>query len=76
MPATIPTSEVPVVDFSLFNHGTPEQRIKTAKDIVAAFKEVGFVYLVNHHVADEEIDQAFEQVSDILCLLEGTRTTI
>ncbi|KIV82519.1 hypothetical protein PV11_04622 [Exophiala sideris] len=71
MPATvIPDSEVPVVDFSLFNHGTPEQRIKTAKDIVAAFKEVGFVYLVNHHVADEDIDQAFQQSARVFKLTQ------
>ncbi len=66
MPATIATSEVPVVDFSLFTHGSPEQRIQTGQDIVKAFKEVGFVYLVNHQVGGEEIDEAFKQVGDFL----------
>jgi isopenicillin N synthase-like dioxygenase len=66
MPATIPTSEVPVVDFSLFNHGSTEERIQTGKDIVKAFKEVGFVYLVNHQIGEEEIDEAFKQVSGSL----------
>ncbi|OQU98354.1 hypothetical protein CLAIMM_04151 [Cladophialophora immunda] len=68
MPATVSTSEVPLIDFSLFTNGTPEQRTHTARDIVAAFKEVGFVYLVQHPVADEEIDEAFNQAGRIFQL--------
>ena len=66
MPATtIPTSEVPVVDFGLFTHGTPEQRIQTARDILTAFKQVGFVYLQNHELPEEELEQAFYHVRHV-----------
>ena len=71
MPASVSTSQVPVIDFSLFTDGTAEQRLHTAREIVAAFKEVGFVYLVNHEITDETIEQAFQQVGDLRVLYTG-----
>lgn len=42
---------IPVIDFAKFRSAeSPEGRKQTAKDIVNAFKESGFVYLKNHGV--------------------------
>lgn len=35
----------PLIDFSAFLHGTPSQRERVGREVVGAFKSVGFVYL-------------------------------
>lgn len=42
---------IPVIDFSKFRtSSSPQEKKETAKEIVSAFKESGFVYLSNHGI--------------------------
>jgi hypothetical protein len=50
---------VPVIDFSPFIlHESPQ----TAAAIVSAFKSSGFVYLINHGMSQDLVDEAFSWV--------------
>jgi len=55
------TSEIPVVDFAPWQTEThnPVERLKVAKDLVSACREVGFVNIINHGVPGETVDEAF-----------------
>ncbi|KAF8928070.1 hypothetical protein BGZ47_001835 [Haplosporangium gracile] len=61
-PVSVPPS-LPLIDLADFTGSSPEQRMKTAKQLVAACQEVGFVYIVNHSVPKEALTRAF-QVSE------------
>ncbi|KAG8901880.1 hypothetical protein FRB99_005020 [Tulasnella sp. 403] len=52
------TFGIPVVDFGKFRSSEAGKK-DTAKEIVDAFKEVGFVYLKNHGVDERKISNAF-----------------
>lgn len=52
-------SGIPVVDFGTFLHGEAEGREKNAKEIDNAFRSVGFVYLKNHGVRKELVEECF-----------------
>lgn len=55
------TSTIPIVDFSAWTQTSDkESRIKVAKQIVEASKEVGFVYITNHTLPESVLDEAFE----------------
>ena len=51
---------VPVIDFGLFLDGTKKQAVADA--IVKSFKDIGFVYLVNHGMPADKVDNMFEWV--------------
>ena len=50
---------IQLVDFSLFLHGTPEQRLTTARSILAGFQSAGFIYLKNHSIPLPTVRTAF-----------------
>ncbi|OJD34325.1 thymine dioxygenase [Diplodia corticola] len=50
---------IPIVDFSHWSGGSPEERQSIAKKLTDAARGVGFVYIVNHGVSDNVLDQAF-----------------
>lgn len=53
-------SRIPVVDlFKCAEESSPEQRLATAKQLVNACRQVGFVYIVNHGVAPNLVAEAF-----------------
>ncbi|KAM5482566.1 hypothetical protein McanCB56680_003522 [Microsporum canis] len=52
-------SQIPVVDFAPFHDGSAEEAKATAQKIFEAFRDVGFVYLKNHGVPQEVVDEAF-----------------
>ncbi|EFE44132.1 oxidoreductase, 2OG-Fe(II) oxygenase family [Trichophyton verrucosum HKI 0517] len=52
-------SQIPVIDFAPFRDGSPEDAEATGKKIFEAFRDVGFVYLKNHGVPQEVVDEAF-----------------
>ncbi|KAF2419758.1 Clavaminate synthase-like protein [Tothia fuscella] len=52
--------KVPVVDFGQFLNGSREEKQKIASKIDVAFRKVGFVYLSNHGVPQERVDECFE----------------
>jgi len=47
---------VPVIDFSPFRE---EKSLEKAKELFAAFRDSGFVYLQNHGIPQEVVDEAF-----------------
>lgn len=54
-------SAVPIVDFSPWTQSpVKELRIRVAKQIVEASREVGFVCITNHTLPDPLLDEAFE----------------
>ncbi len=58
------TFRIPVVDLSKFRTSTSKSvRRETADEIVSAFKEVGFVYLSEHGIPDDVVNNVFSKVS-------------
>ncbi|KAM6492285.1 flavonol synthase/flavanone 3-hydroxylase [Amanita muscaria] len=57
--ASSPT--IPVVDFSSFYSSSPSERLQTGTAIYEALRDTGFVYLTNHGVSKQLIDEAFTQ---------------
>jgi hypothetical protein len=57
----VANASLPIIDLSPFtcNTATPEQRLRVAQDLVSACRHVGFVYIKNHGVPEDELDQAF-----------------
>jgi isopenicillin N synthase-like dioxygenase len=54
---------IPVVDFSAFPNGSEEEKHRTARAIDDAFQNMGFVYLTNHGVSAEKVEECFQWVS-------------
>ena len=48
-----------LVDFSLFLHGTPSQRLSAASSILHGFQTAGFVYLSSHSISEQVIKNVF-----------------
>lgn len=57
MPTKKPT--IPVVDFSTWSNGSPQEKKRIAEELTAACRHVGFVYVVNHGVSNELLEEAF-----------------
>ncbi len=49
---------LPIIDFADFRNGAPDQRQRTAREIGAAFEQIGFVYIRDHGVAPATIEAA------------------
>ncbi|KAH7328445.1 hypothetical protein B0I35DRAFT_448196 [Stachybotrys elegans] len=50
---------IPLIDFSKFANGTPEERQQTAKAILSGFQGAGFIYLKNHPITPDILKHAF-----------------
>lgn len=51
---------VPVIDFANWNpHTKPEQRRDVGKKLVDACHNVGFVYIINHSISSQLLEEAF-----------------
>lgn len=51
-------TQIPIVDFAGWTSGGPSRQ-RVAQAIVAACKQVGFVYIINHSLSDALLDEAF-----------------
>ena len=51
---------IPIVDFGAFLDGETEEQERVAREIDEAFRTVGFVYLKNHGVPKEKVEECFE----------------
>lgn len=56
-------TSIPLIDFDHFLNGSTHDREKVASTIDAAFRSVGFVYLSNHGVDQDKVDECFRWVS-------------
>ncbi|PVG04208.1 Clavaminate synthase-like protein [Serendipita vermifera] len=63
------TFHIPVVSFAKFRQSNSiAEKTQTANEVVTAFKEVGFVYLKDHGVAEGVIDNAFKKSAEFFGL--------
>ncbi|KAG8630042.1 hypothetical protein KVT40_001661 [Elsinoe batatas] len=53
--------EIPLIDFSTFLSGPPEQRKTTADAILSGFQHAGFIYLRNHGIPRSDIKRTFAE---------------
>ena len=54
---------IPLIDFHQFVNGSIDKREQVASTIDAAFRSVGFIYLENHGIDDDKVDECFRWVS-------------
>ena len=52
------SSQVPVVDFANWRESNLEDRRRIASEITAACRKLGFVYIVNHAIPPELLEEA------------------
>lgn len=55
-------TQLPLVDFGFFLHGSTEQREQAAKKLVDSFVNHGFVRLNNHGISRDFVQQIWEWV--------------
>ncbi|KAJ7854610.1 thymine dioxygenase [Mycena leptocephala] len=55
---TVPDSGIAIIDFAPFLDGSNKQEVANA--MLASFKDIGFVYLLNHGIPQERVTQMFE----------------
>ncbi|KAH0547525.1 hypothetical protein FGG08_000250 [Glutinoglossum americanum] len=52
---------IPLIDFSLFLHGSDGDKLSVAKAMTNGFKDAGFVYIKNHGIPAEIIARVFSE---------------
>ncbi|KAM3430182.1 hypothetical protein NHJ13734_007849 [Beauveria thailandica] len=50
---------IPLIDFSLFLHGSPAERAATARAVLHGFQTAGFVYLARHAIPPAAVAAVF-----------------
>ncbi|KIP02101.1 hypothetical protein PHLGIDRAFT_96346 [Phlebiopsis gigantea 11061_1 CR5-6] len=69
-----PSFRIPLIDFSKFLKATSAtEKRQTAEDIVAGFKEVGFIYLHKHGIPDATVKNAFTKSAEFFSLPKDTK---
>ncbi|KAH8671395.1 thymine dioxygenase [Xylariales sp. PMI_506] len=53
------TNAIPIVDFGAWSSGSPEATQHIARELTEACRKVGFVYVTNHGLPRELVDEAF-----------------
>lgn len=53
------TASLPIIDFEKWQGGSAEERQNIATELATACRQVGFVYIINHGVQDDLLDEAF-----------------
>ena len=59
-------ADIPVIDFDVLIHGGPAEREATLKQMDESFQSYGFIYLANHSIPQETVDEAFKWVRESL----------
>lgn len=54
---------IPLIDFDQFLNGSIADRHEVASAIDTAFRSLGFIYMSNHGIDKEKVDECFEWVS-------------
>ena len=55
-------TEIPIVSFAPFLHGSREEQNTVAQQVYDAFSTVGFIYLKDHGIAQSEVEAVFREV--------------
>lgn len=68
-------NQVPIVDFSAFarDDASPDDRARTAHELVDAFTNVGFVYLCGHGVDEDLVNESFNWSAKLFALPYETK---
>lgn len=56
-------ANIPTVDFKLLSQGTQDSRKAALKQLDDAFRTCGFIYLSNHSIGQDLVDEALSWVS-------------
>lgn len=68
---------IPLIDFGTYLHATDaSEKQKTARAVVAGFKDVGFIYLKNHGISDSTVSDVFSQSAAFFSLPAETKDTL
>ncbi|KAG6019052.1 hypothetical protein E4U41_003430 [Claviceps citrina] len=59
---------IPLIDFSKFLSGTPQERQSTADEILHGFQTAGFIYLKNHPIPADVVERTFAQSARFFAL--------
>lgn len=59
---TVEAANVPVIDFKALSDSTPQSRKDALEKLDDAFQTYGFIYLANHSIGQETVDEAFSWV--------------
>ncbi|KIJ56760.1 hypothetical protein M422DRAFT_149016 [Sphaerobolus stellatus SS14] len=63
------TFHIPIVDFGKFRYAKDDvEKQEAARQVVGAFKEVGFVYLKNHGIENATVKNAFKKSDEFFKL--------
>lgn len=63
MDDTMPSS-IPVIDLEPLRCGDPDRLKMASGELLQAMTSIGFVYLKNHGIPQQQIDEAFQWVCD------------
>jgi len=55
-------ANIPIIDFSILNHGPEEEREIELRKLDESLRSLGFIYLSNHTIAQKKVDEALEWV--------------
>ena len=55
-------SVIPVIDLEPIRTGKAEEARATGKKVFEAFRDVGFAYIKNHGIPQDDVDEAFRWV--------------
>ena len=67
------TSAIPVIDFGRWFSGSVEEKRQVARALAEACRRVGFVYIINHGVSDQMLDEAFGWSKELFDLPEDKK---
>ncbi|PHH68204.1 hypothetical protein CDD80_177 [Ophiocordyceps camponoti-rufipedis] len=59
---------IPLIDFSRFVSGSPDERLSAARAMLQGFKSAGFIYLKNHPIPAEVLSRTFSRSADFFAL--------
>ena len=63
------SSTIPVVDFAKWNNSSnKDEQFAVAKELTDACRSVGFVYIINHGLPQDLLDQAFDTAKRLFAL--------
>lgn len=61
-------SQIPVLDLADFNSGIESRKKKFVEDLGAAYQEIGFVAIVNHHLSDSLSTELYSEIKKFFAL--------
>ncbi|KAG5974963.1 hypothetical protein E4U55_007927 [Claviceps digitariae] len=64
---------IPLIDFSKFLNGTPQERQSTAREILHGFQTAGFIYLKNHVIPAHVVQRTFTRSAAFFALDDETK---